>query len=426
MNKNYPKILIIGQAFHSNSGGGITLSNLFKDWPKERIANLVDFIPFSNDDYNDINTFELACYKKIFRVFTVNKFKKNSKKQVSETTSDINSINNKIKKNVLKILSFTGLSHIIYSYTLKKDFWEWIRLFNPDIVYTQLSSRDSIKLAEQIHQKLNKKLAIHIMDDWPSTIGSDSMFSRFWNKKINFEFKELLDKASIFLSISEGMAIEYEKRYNKKFNAFHNPIDIYDWFDLKLNPKDSKITRILHAGRIGLGISSSLLTVVKVLQDIKDDGAEVELIFQSSNIDTDFRNKISKYSIVKINNPVDYSEIPKILKNSDILLLSNDFDSLGKDFLKYSMPTKASEYMISKVPILVFSDKNSEVARSAVRHGWAFVVDQNNEVILKNAIIRLIKEKKLREKLSKKSFQYAMDHFDSKKVREDFRKILCS
>lgn len=426
MNKNYPKILIIGQAFHSNSGGGITLSNLFKDWPKERIANLVDFMPFSNDRYNDINTFELACYKKIFRVFTVNKFKKNTKKQASETTSDINSINNKIKKNVLKILSFTGLSHMIYSYTLKKDFWEWIRLFNPDIIYTQLSSRDSIKLAEKIHQKLNKKLAIHIMDDWPSTIGYDSMFSRFWNKKINFEFKELLDKASIFLSISEGMAIEYEKRYNKKFNTFHNPIDINEWSDLKLNPKDSKTTRILHAGRIGLGISTSLLTVVKVLQDIKNDGKQVELILQSSNIDKDFRNKISKYSIVKINNPVDYKEIPRVLKNSDILLLSNDFDSIGKYFLKFSMPTKASEYMISKVPILVFSDKNSEVTRSAVRHGWAFVVDQNNEVILKNAIIRLIKEKNLREELSKKSFQYAKDYFDSKKVREDFRKIFCN
>ena len=425
MNKNYPKILIIGQAFHSNSGGGITLSNLFKDWPKERIANLVDFMPFSNNNYSDINTFELACYKKIFRVFAVNKLKKNSIEQISETTSDINSINNKIKKIVLKILSFTGLSHMIYSYTLKKDFWEWIRLFNPDIVYTQLSSRDSIKLAKEIHQKLNKKLAIHIMDDWPTTIGANSLFHKFWNKKINIEFKELLEKASIFLSISEGMAIEYEKRYNKKFNAFHNPIDIDDWFDLKLNAKDSKITRILHAGRIGLGISTSLFTVVKVLQDIKDDGEEIELILQSSNIDADFRNKMSKYSIVKINNPVDYKEIPSVLKNSDILLLSNDFDRLGKDFLKYSMPTKASEYMISKVPILVFSDKNSEVARSAVRHRWAFVVDQNNEVILKNAIMRLIKEKKLREELSKKSFQYAMDYFDSKKVREDFRKTLC-
>src|ERR1035437_1790428 len=35
---NYPRILIYGQPFNDFSGGGITLSNLFKGWPKDRIA----------------------------------------------------------------------------------------------------------------------------------------------------------------------------------------------------------------------------------------------------------------------------------------------------------------------------------------------------------------------------------------------------
>ena len=425
MNKKYPRILIVGQSFHSNSGGGITLSNLFKEWPKERLANLVDFSRQLDVEYREINTFELGRYKKILGVLSTKEVRKNFQSQEFQLTVNSNTTKHRLKKIVSKLLSVTGLNHMIYSYSLQQDFWRWIESFNPDIIYTQLSTRDSIKLVTQIHQKLDKKLAIHVMDDWPTTIGTDSMFGRFWNHKINIEFKELLENASVFLSISEGMAVEYERRYNKKFSAFHNPIDIDNWSDAKLKAKNSNTTRILHAGRIGLGISTSLLTVIEVLQDMKKDGVKVELILQSGSIEADFRKEISKYSVVKINNAVDYREIPEILKNSDILLLSNDFDSLGKDFLKYSMPTKASEYMISKVPILVFSDKNSEVARSAKGHEWALVVDQNNKVILKNAIIRLIKEVELREKLSGKSYQYALEHFDSKKVREDFRKILC-
>ena len=35
---NYPKILIFGAPFNSFSGGGITLTNLFKGWPKDKIA----------------------------------------------------------------------------------------------------------------------------------------------------------------------------------------------------------------------------------------------------------------------------------------------------------------------------------------------------------------------------------------------------
>ena len=38
METEYPKILIFGQPFNGFSGGGITLTNLFKGWPKEKIA----------------------------------------------------------------------------------------------------------------------------------------------------------------------------------------------------------------------------------------------------------------------------------------------------------------------------------------------------------------------------------------------------
>lgn len=34
----YPKVLIFGAPFNNFSGGGITLTNLFKGWPKDRIA----------------------------------------------------------------------------------------------------------------------------------------------------------------------------------------------------------------------------------------------------------------------------------------------------------------------------------------------------------------------------------------------------
>jgi len=37
-NISFPKVLIFGQPFNSYSGGGITLTNLFKGWPKDRIA----------------------------------------------------------------------------------------------------------------------------------------------------------------------------------------------------------------------------------------------------------------------------------------------------------------------------------------------------------------------------------------------------
>lgn len=35
---NFPKVLILNQPFNNVSGGGITLSNLFKGWEKDHLA----------------------------------------------------------------------------------------------------------------------------------------------------------------------------------------------------------------------------------------------------------------------------------------------------------------------------------------------------------------------------------------------------
>ena len=37
INNMYKKILIIGETFSDQSGGPITLSNLFRGWPKEKL-----------------------------------------------------------------------------------------------------------------------------------------------------------------------------------------------------------------------------------------------------------------------------------------------------------------------------------------------------------------------------------------------------
>jgi hypothetical protein len=34
----FPKVLIFGQPFNNKHGGGITLSNLFSGWDKDKIA----------------------------------------------------------------------------------------------------------------------------------------------------------------------------------------------------------------------------------------------------------------------------------------------------------------------------------------------------------------------------------------------------
>ena len=50
MNKRIPKVLIISEySFRKFSGGGILFSNLFEDFPKNRIALIHEDLNFKDD-----------------------------------------------------------------------------------------------------------------------------------------------------------------------------------------------------------------------------------------------------------------------------------------------------------------------------------------------------------------------------------------
>jgi len=329
-----------------------------------------------------------------------------------------------IKKLLNSLLNYSGLRHFVFHYNVSNEFIKWINDFKPDYIYSQLSSRDLIRLVADLSDITNIPIAIHIMDDWPSTISSKGLFKEYWKKKINNEFLGLLDKSSIFLSISKYMSDEYLIRYGKFFIPFHNPLDLTRWDgDSIKDSREGGSFNFLYAGRIGLGIMNSLLKFIETLESLNDQNISVHLYIQSSDIDLRFEKKISRYKCVKINPPVEYKKVPQIIKNADALVLCNDFDKEGKAFLKYSMPTKASEYMISKVPILLFSDSSSAVYRHAEENGWAYLVGDNDTFLLRSAILDLMENEVLREALVKKAFQYAKENFDSKIVRGKFLSV---
>jgi glycosyltransferase involved in cell wall biosynthesis len=102
-----------------------------------------------------------------------------------------------------------------------------------------------------------------------------------------------------------------------------------------------------------------------------------------------------------------------------------DFSKKGIRFLKYSMPTKASEFMISGTPVLLYADERVSLVSHAQKHGWAGIVSKQDAELLKSEIINLLTNHELRLKLSTTAKKYAIDNFDALIVREQFRKQFC-
>jgi glycosyltransferase involved in cell wall biosynthesis len=434
----FPKVLIFGQPFNNFSGGGITLSNLFKDWPKENIAvtytghGLFNVSTDVCDTYYQLGSEE---HRWLFPFSLIQRKFKSGIKLFKEGAAEvsINFIQTGFRYKIVNrifypALRWFGLFHFVSRISVSKRLRNWLTEFNPQVLYLQVSTREEILFAKDLMRLLKIPSVIHMMDDWPSTISNKGFLKNYWTKKIDREFKELLNQVDIHLSISNAMSVEYMKRYNKHFIAFHNPIETKTWLaytktNFILN-KD--YIKILYSGRISVGITESLLEVASALDSVNNDGLKVKLHIQTFTQEPEILSQLQKYRSVIINPFAKLEQIPKILSEADMLLLANDFNKQGIDYLRLSMPTKASEYMISGTPVLVYSPEETAVSEFFRKNECGICVTKQDKSELISAIQFMINNEECRRKISINAVNYAKEKFDSLKVRREFQGLLIS
>lgn len=432
----YPKILIVGNSFDKKSGGGITLTNLFKGWEKENIAVAASGI--NELDFNICEKYyRLGSSERHIR-FPVNKIGKKSfveSGNISTTQkTDFQSISYVRKRSMLgdffrskyyKIYDIIGLEHYSYRLKISTEFKNWVKEFNPDIIYCQLSTLETILFINDLHFQFKKPIAIHFMDDWPESITNrqKGVFKKYWKKIIGRDLRYLLSNATILMSISEAMSEAYYYRYGLKFTPYHNPITIEEWLPYSKN--DWSLTgtfRIIYTGRIGTANNKSILFVSSIINTLNKSSIKIKLDIYTPNASADIVAPYLDYEGVEIKPPVPYEFMPELLSKYDLLLLPLDFDEAGINFARYSMPTKASEYMISGTPILVFASMQTALAKYATKDGWAYVVTNYEISTLLSAIKELRSNQLLRINLARKAQKIAIRNEDAKIVRENFRK----
>lgn len=428
-----PKVLIIGQPFNNDTGGGITLSNLFSGWDKDKIAVVCSpYLLQDNIDTNICDTYYQLGQKEGKWVFPFNLFNRKYYSGIIKFTNEKKS-SVVLKKSparvkmimnyIYPVLKSLGLIDYIFKTRISKEFSDWLNEFKPDIIYAQASSRDGIIFCSLVHSYLNKPLVFHMMDDWPSTITAKGILGKRLKRAIDHDFRKLLDKADILMSISDQMAKEYKSRYNKDFITFHNPIDIQFWKRFqRTNYRLSSSPTLLYAGRTGLGIQDSLELIARAVQKVNEElGLSIKFVLQTSQRPS----WISSYPCVEHRSFVSYDELPKVFSEADILVLPYDFSQQSLRYIKHSMPTKAPEFMVSGTPIIIFAPEETAVVTYAQKYNWAKVVSRNNVNDLAEGIKYLIRDEKNRERIAQEAVTIAENNHNSFEVKRKFKETIC-
>jgi len=431
-----PKVLIIGQPFNNDTGGGVTLTNLFLGWPSDKLAVACTgyVLEFNVDTSICKNIYQIG-YKEDKWIFPLSLIKRkytSGPLKLSEKRIQNFSIPNKSKfraklimEYMLPFLSFLNVNQIVRKTTLSDDLCKWLDEFKPDVIYAQAEDKARIAFCLEIQAYLNKPMVYHIMDDWQEVI-TDGLFKKYWDKKVDAALRLLFKRSSLLMSICDEMSIEYKQRYNEDFIAFHNPVELDFWKPYQKKNYDlSNSPTLLYAGRIGLGIDSSLKTIAKAIDQVNEDlNMSARFVLQTQPGEKPAW--LAEYKCVQHQSFVPYEELPKVLSSADFMVLPYDFAKGPLKYIRLSMPTKASEYMISGTPIIVFAPEETAIVKYAQKSGWAKVIVENNVEVVAKAIKQLFQNKDERCKIAQNAIQVAENNHDSRKTSKSFQEAICS
>lgn len=428
-----PKVLIYGQSFNSNTGGGVTLSNLFSKWRKEDLAVLCTSHANGNitkeicDNYYFIGSDELKWK------FPFGLFQRNSKSGklpiIESSTQGTFTIKPTIRNFILfkalfPFLNWTGLQHMMFDSHPSENLLNWIKDFDPDILYVQVTSREAMLFATSLTDILGIPMVLHQMDDWIGPISNSGLGKKYWAKTINREFKHLAGKADQCLSIGDFMGQEYEKRYGVEFLTFHNPVELDKWMG---SPETCKVPKkeysVLYAGRTGFGIDSSLRNFADALELFnKESAIKIKFYIQTAeelqwpeNYLYSFHRKL-----------IPYNELPNLFQQMDFLLLPCDFSDSAIKYLKYSMPTKAPEYMASGTPIIILAPDQTAIYKYGQENGFALMIDRGNPDYICKKLKEFVFDQKAKIENCERGQELASQRHSLSQVAQDFYELFNS
>lgn len=436
MPNQYPRLLIVGAPFGYANGAGVTLSNLVKGWPRDRVANAALMErPISwdiCDRFYRIGDSEfpwLFPFAPIVRPIgsgQVTQIPVGSP-QTEATARHLGSVLTPTTRQALSEAAsrVLGTTDVIRTVRLSSQLDRWIADFRPQVVLSFFSTLNSMRLVERILRRFHLPNVAFINDDWVSSIYKRGLFSPWLRYATEQTLRRLLTNAGAAVGVSPAMCDTYAQRYGRPFHCFTRPIELAEVLPHdRTNWRAGVPFRLLYAGRIGRANTNSLMDVCKAVSMMRRAGRNVVFdLYLTANPDL-IRKTYSAEQGILVHAPIAYEDTPARYAEADLLVLPIDFDEDSKSFARYSMSTKIAEYLASAVPILVYAPAETAMCSYALDDKWGHVVSRRSDSELLQAIVRIVGDESLREALGRRAIQVAQRDHDAAIVRTKFRQLL--
>lgn len=426
LSQNFPRVLVIGAApLNQADATGITLSNLFKGWPADCVAQIYDSesVPdaalcprhwrFSSQDIPTVRLLKGLLQKSSRR---------NPRSEI-ENSGGSKAIPPSSSVDIGLLSAYSDVMPI----RLPKSLREWVREFRPDVIYSVLGSVRMMNIVLSLSREFSLPIVPHFMDDWPSTTyGRKSVFW-FPNVVLNRKLRSVLERSEVGLTIGADMSSEFNQRYGKTFREFMNCVDLIDEESEK-EIRGNAAVKFVFSGGLHLNRWRSLAAVAEALECLREEGYAVSLLICTPRRDIErYGSVFSKYAVVEGIISVQADAVSSVLSAADVLVHVESFLESDSHYTRLSVSTKIPQYMAAGKPILAVGPISLSSVRYVRSAGAGLVVDSVEDISAVVQVARLLCESpSLRKSLGVNGRQTAAEHHDARKVRARFFSVLAA
>ncbi len=431
----HPRVLVVDATpFSQRNNNGITKSNLFFGWPKEKLLQIhcSNIQPGFDVCEHHWNLTKWDIIKGIIGIEQNAELLTTQSIQVTDCNS-LHEIKYDSRPAIERRLSVLPLSFRILlgemifrlPSVLSKSLRRWIDDFQPEVIFSLLGNGPILRTVMKVSQWRNIPVFPYFTDDWVSTLYKDHAFGYWLRRSMFYWFNECLKRSPIRLAISDAMTEEYTQRYGGQFKTFMNLVDRHDYIFCDKNTDSNKSVRLLFTGSLKPGRWESLHAIGEALHDLHNESIFGELLIYTFPDDIKkHRDSLNLEPVMRVMGTASSDEVRHLQQEVDILVHVESFDAEIRKYTKYSLSTKIPQYMMAGA--CIFGYGPAEVASMKYLSDWGAgtVVGEENRELLRAVLRELIINKERRASTAKQARAVALEHNEVSKKREEFRQLI--
>lgn len=427
------KVLVVSaKGWNTNNVLGNSYSNIFSGLDENiEIANLYNASGVVND------TMVKYAYRTTEKELAMSILKRNQKVGSQVKIENTTGTGENLTDSEKKFLRFAKLLRWKVLYWGREILWrlgkwnndnfkKFIKDFQPDIIFVPIYGNVYMNRVQLAVKKIADVPMLGYISDDNYTLKKFSLSPLFWIDRLNFRryVKKVVDASEILYVISQVQKDDYDRIFNKDCRILTKG---FDFLEMPSYAAPEKPYQLFYAGNIGDGRWKSLAKIGKAIEQINQNGQQMELIiYTPTPLTAKMEKALNIPGCTKTAGRIPYVEVVRKQRQADILVHVEPTDLTNRFSAYHGFSTKLVDYMGVAKPIFAYGlEMQASIAH--LKKYDAAIVSSTEEELLKN-LQKLCDNPQLLQEYGRKAWECGKENHNIKKFQkmlmDDFAEVL--